>query len=209
MIKNLRNKPIDARHLIVSSILLLFLIPLLAAAYLKIRTPQIEQEIFRNLEAIAKLQSGKIEEWLRTQKSNIGFLTRSHFQDFMKPATVRDNAPSPLSEERRHLKHFRKSFNYEYAGVFNNRYEEILSEGALPWKPEETKTLLGNAFVNDRIDSGRIFLTKTNKTLMIFTAPLGVKNETNGKFAGILVAAADLDHHLFQWLRQIKAATAS
>ncbi len=202
MTKNRNQRQIDLRHLMVGSILLVLLIPFLAITYLRIRTPEIEQETFHNLEAIAKLQSDRIDEWLKTQRLNIDFLSRSHFSDFASSAIPGKNTPAGLREERRHIEHFRKSFDYEFVAVYNSQFEAMVADGAPPWASEETKSVLGKIWGNGEIATNTTHVSNDNKTSMIYSVPLGSTGASSKEAKTYLIVVADLDRHIFEELQE-------
>ena len=117
-------------QLVLLFIAFILIIPLLATLYVKLRTPQIEQETFKTLETISRLHSDQIESWLKERQGDIAvFSNDPTFTDHVIRLQQDSTASTLRTELIIRLQSFRETLNYESIFILGSHGERLLGDG--------------------------------------------------------------------------------
>ncbi|MFZ4535909.1 PAS domain S-box protein [Propionivibrio sp.] len=194
--------PLKTRYLILTFLALLFFVPLLGGVYVTLRTPQIEQETFANLAAIARLNAEQIESWLREREADLEvIMNRGSFLDSV--AKLQQSRDPKLRElVANNLSAIRKAYRYKSVSLLDAKGEVVINEGDPIRLSKETKALLAKSSARALIQRSELTIASNGEPVMYFVAPL-LQPEGDGRVViSFVVISVDLKHHLFPSLEK-------
>ena len=184
---------------------LLLIVPLLGGLIISLRTPQIEQEAFENLTAIAQLNSERIETWLQERDTDLEVLANRSFfiERFAKLQASRDAAQNTLVSND--LDAIRRTNDYESIFLLDAQGRIIVSVNDSIHTTnikEETRTLLPSVAGGSGVQRSELFLDSEGEPTMSFIAPLFQLTEGEQILVGFVVTNVRLKQYSFPHLEK-------
>jgi two-component system sensor histidine kinase/response regulator len=192
--------PSKNRSLFLSFSALALCLPLLGALYIGLRSPQIEQEAFANLSAIARLQADQVEDWLHEREADLE-LTISRTPLIERALALRQGGNAKLRQRVvNDLSAIRKINHYRSVTLLDARGELLANAGDAPSAAGEA--LLAKAAAAARIEHSELSLASDGTTIMTFAAPFFQAKSQGRVLVGFIVTSIDLDQHVFPSLKR-------
>ena len=175
-------------------------IPLLASLIAIIRIPQIEQEEFANLNAIARLNAEQIETWLEERDTDLGVLaSRNVLIDRIANAQRNDEA-ARYESLKGDIETFRRAFDYvsvQLLDAHGNTLVNSSDTGQASTTTDSIKARLPMAAADATIQHSELFLGRDGTPEMGFVAPLYQQTDGEQNLVGFVVSYASFRQYAF------------
>ena len=204
-----RTQP-PLRNLILILMMLTAVVPLIGFGIVRLHGPRLEQAAYSNLQAIAKLKAGQIENWLEERRKAAQSLanSRSFIRDVDKwTTTANDEARSDAIDR---LDNLQKSYGYQIdLADVDNRILFSTSERAEP--PDQTQlTLLAAAYRSGRIQFRDLYQDADQHVYLDYIVPLFTNSQGGSLQAtGAVILHVPADTFLYPLMQHWPTPSAS
>ncbi|WP_301102558.1 PAS domain S-box protein [Propionivibrio sp.] len=194
--------PYKNRYLLLGFLALSLCVPLLGTMYVRLRTAQIEQETFANLNAIARLQADQIENWLHERKADLEVIMSISDLPEQVMALQKSGNPRLRQMLSSNFSAIRRANHYTSVTLLDSRGEVVVNSGDPLRITSETKALLAKVAAGARIEHDELSIDKEGTTIISFVAPLFQSEKEVRVLTGFVVTCADLNQQVFPYLEQ-------
>ncbi|WP_170285900.1 PAS domain S-box protein [Propionivibrio limicola] len=152
---------LKTRYLVLLFILLTLIVPLLGLLHYRLQTPVIEKETFDKLEAIARLHTERIEQWLQERGEDIEVfanmpLTVEQVDGLTHAITDRSRENSLRDGLASRVQTIQETHGYEAVAVFDMHGKMLLGAGKTERLSAEIRLLVARAERMRRVQHGEL-----------------------------------------------------
>lgn len=192
----------DIRPLAINRLTLLFaalvlIVPLIGLAITTLYGPKIEREAYANLEAIAKLKTEQIENWLDERQDDINILAVSpgfveHVDKFIKQQSV-----SSREVIQKRLNLLRTVHDYDSGLLLDTQGQLLLASGEHKGTTADLQQSLRQSLTDKQVQRGDLYRDETEDIHLDWVAPI-YNTDAHGEhvIAGVVLRVS-AQHFLF------------
>ena len=199
---SLANPPISSRRLGLAILCLTLLTPVLGTAFVSLRIPQIEREVFSNLETITRLNVDLIENWLDERRSDIKVLAdNSVFVEAVSKLRQGNRDPRLTDTISRLLRSLYDTHGHEMAALLSPEGRVLIGNDHTLLLPDRLIALLPQAAAMRQVMLGEVTLTNDGEAHMYIIAPLFQNTGENSVLLGFVMNCVSLESFIFKHLK--------
>jgi PAS domain S-box-containing protein len=200
----------SSTRLILIFIALALVVPLLGALYLQLRTPQIETEASDNLQAIARLKAGQVENWLEERRADGKALVASrglnaHIQQFIDGR--REQREADVILER--FAALMDAYRYSSILLLDEAGGLVLSQGTHLTILPATQALAALAMRTQQIERGELLRIEDGHVHLDWAVPVLVANAQGQRASAAIVLRVDPASFLYPLIQTWPTASPS
>lgn len=201
-----RLKPLNIKLLLLFSCLAL-VVPATGVTIIKLYEKQIEQETFANLQAVAKLKSDQIENWLKERQGNSLVIAMN--QNFANEvAQFKQNKDAQL-EQAIMARLIAPKTSYGYRSLFLLDTDGQWMLGDHEDLPPDIQVLLDRSLQTQTIQRSNLFHDKTSNVYMDWLAPLIMEDSTGKQVVAYVAMRVSAHDFLFPLIQTWPTASPS
>jgi PAS domain S-box-containing protein len=202
------NPRVQLRRLFLVFIIAIFFIPLIGFGIVKIQTPQLEEEAYSNLQAIAELKANQIELWLNERRGDAKVISAD--RGFVEQVVKLQNGDiSQWNNIHSQLEGVLYAYEYEAVLLVNTRGQTLMAIGEHNEIFAPTRALVLKAFESAQPQMGELLLEETGKSYMDYVAPLLVTINGKSNPVGAVVLHINPNQFLFPYIQRWPTASKS
>jgi PAS domain S-box-containing protein len=195
--------------LIALFIALILIVPLVGAMALRLYTPQLKQDVYANLEAIAQLKAGQIESWLAERDGDAMAVAAD--EEFAERVTRLIGRTAGADDRKRlqaYLDRWLLSHAYAGVGLLAGDGRVLMSSGSFADPPAGTD-LPGVAVAPGRAGRVKLYRDTHGDTHIDWFAPIGQPNGPDGRPLATLVFRTDAGKFIYPVIQTWPTASPS
>ena len=206
------------RQLVMLFVALLLLVPLIALTVIKLYTPEVERDTYANLQAIAKLKAGQIENWLDERQRNAAVIMANETLN----GQIGQLAAGTLNASKQvNLKHYLESLvqQYGYVGivVLSSERKVLMAIGSDPKRGaagsetelEAAAQRLATLTPQGHIERSGIYLDALGHPLMHWIVPIGQSRSATEQPSATVVLRINVENFIFPVIQAWPTASPS
>jgi PAS domain S-box-containing protein/putative nucleotidyltransferase with HDIG domain len=200
--------PVGMRLMLIF-VALALVVPLIGFAIARLYAPQIEREAYANLEAIARLKAGQIENWLAERQGDGEVLAGNEnlAEQAGKLALKHDAQLARMIHERFDL--LRRSERYDKILLLDTRGNLLVASGE-----DETSTpahpgLLHEALESRQVRRRDLYRDQEGDIHMEWAVPLAVQDARGGRAVAVIVLRVTAQRFIFPLIQSWPSASTS
>ena len=177
---------------------LVLTIPLLGLVISKHYEPMVEERVYDNLRAIAKLKAGQIENWLNERHADAVTISDSSTQ-FVRSIErmVKSGDPSASAYVRGKLASYRISYHYDSLLVVDQNLKVILAEGESTSVDTELADVITRSFRQGVVQNTNLYRSSDGYIHMDWAVPIFDVTATEKDIVAIVVLRASPQQFLY------------
>ncbi|TAK60344.1 EAL domain-containing protein [Methylobacter sp.] len=196
-ILNAHIRPLAISRLTLLFAALVLIVPLIGLAIITLYGPKIEREAYANLEAIAKLKTEQIENWLDERQDDGLVLTAStgfveHVDKFIK-----QQASSSREIIQKRLNLLRTIHGYDSALLLDTKGQLLFTLGEHDDMPVDLQRLLRQSLTGKQVQRGELYRDDTGNIQLDWVAPIFVADAQGERPIAAVVLRITAQHFLF------------
>ncbi len=189
-----------ARSPLVIFVFLLCAAPLIGAFYVKLQITETERRAYGNLNAIARLDATRIEDWLQVRQAELELTLQSQFMEGAERGKKAD--VKQLSTIAHNLRTLRNISNYRSVSLLDADGKLLVNEGE-PFRPGvEMRSLLETSALRPVVRHSELTLAEDGEPVMYFAAAMFGSGATGRRASAFVVSCVSLREHVFPQLEQ-------
>ena len=189
-------------RLVLIFIALALVMPLIGVAFVQIQTPQLERDASGNLQAVAQLKAGQIENWLAERRADAEMLRASRAFGVQVDKRVQGRADAQASSEiAARLQVLINDFQYDTVLLFDSQGQLKLHQGAHLDTPPALQALIALSLQSRQVQRGALFRDAAGQVHLDWVVPVlvpDVQGERPAAAIVLRVVAARFLHPLIQ-----------
>ncbi|MDP2761441.1 MAG: cache domain-containing protein, partial [Sideroxyarcus sp.] len=202
--------PPKTARLVLVFVALALVAPLIGFAIAKLYGPQAEHAAYANLEVIAQLKAGQIENWLGERYGDCAVLASDRVLALQANRFVQQEQDAELSRlilER--LDKLRSSYNYARILLFNADGRLLLSTGEEVTPASASPSLLRQALDSKQVQWRGIYRDEEGHIHLEWAVPLVVSDARGERAVAVVVLSVTAQDFIFSLIRSWPTASAS
>ena len=202
-------KPKKLRWRALSLIIFVAMAPLAGHVVVRIHGPQIEQEAYANLEAIAQLKTNQVESWL-DERYNDGVVIMTN-PGFVSQVEALQNAGGSRVQNDAHamLGTVIEALQYDKALLVTTLGKPLIDIGAFGPFSQEAKELLPQVLASSLPQHTQIFSDADGHSQIEFVVPLIQYGNALPHPVGAVILRVSPEHFLFPYIQNWPTASSS
>ena len=183
-------------------------VPLIGLAIVVVHAPQTEQDTYANLQAVARLKSGQIENWLQERHGDAMLLASDPAFAALAARFMHGDKDGRVSGQvLQRFETLRTLYNYDTILLLDEAGQVLLAAGPHTDIPKDVQELSQQALSSKQVQRGKLFRDETGHVHLDWAVPViasGLQER------GVLVLLRMVpDHFLFPLIQTWPTASAS
>jgi PAS domain S-box-containing protein len=211
-----QNAPADERmarpssHLPWLFIALALVVPLLGAAYVQLRIPQIEREATDNLQAIARLKAEQVENWLDERRADGQALAASNGLNARIHQFINGKLnPRRVAAILDRFAALLNSHSYSSVLLLDARGQLTLSQGQHLAILPATRALAADAMRSQQVQRGELFRSEAGHVHFDWAVPVVISDAQGTRAVAAIVLRVDPASFLYPLIQTWPTASTS
>ena len=198
------------KRLLFLGVVLFSLVALIGVSFAYLQTQRLEQEIYTNLQSIAKLKTEQIEQWLRERRGDGEALLVARG---LNGSIIHLLQAQTDAQEREYLSYrfrvLRETYGYSSVLILNPQAQVLLSSGTDALVAADTVTLLNAALTQQKILRSELYLDAKQAVVMDWIIPVLATDAQGSHAVAAIVLRIDAQHFLYPTIETWPVASTS
>lgn len=193
----------------IAFIALLLLVPLIGVAFINLQAPKIEENAYRNLQAVAQLKSSQIQHWLaerhgdtKTLAASSGLTARIH--EFVEGKS--DHLAQPILYR---FKSLVENYGYSDVLLFDAKGSLLLTQGERPDMLPAVRDRIALAILTKSIQRSDLFRDEAGRVLIDWIVPVIIKEAHSERAVAAILLRANAANFLYPLIQNPFSASQS